>query len=201
MEGHVKSQEARARVQAMDEQNVQEEAALLLPKDINNEYLGKLKQDLAMMESEYTQMRGLYALNYPKLIMLDKKIKFLRERVAAIEKNLVSSALDMAKREEMLLKGSFDQAKREASRVRSLEAQYASLKKDVDTGNEFQKILLKEYKQMDIQARTISNDMRVVDPPSVSTFPSWPRKPLFLLIGCVPGDNCGRSLRVRCRAI
>ena len=153
MEGHVKSQEARARMQAMDQQNVQEEAALMLPKEVNNEYLGKLKQELAMMESESTQMRGVYSSNYPKLLMLDKKIKFLREKITAIEKNVVSSALDMAKKEEQLLKGSFDQAKKEAERVRSLEAQYASLRKDVDTGTEFQKILLKEYKQMDIRAR------------------------------------------------
>ncbi len=187
MEGHVKSQEARARMQAMDQQNVQEEAALLLPKEVNNEYLGKLKQELAMMESEYTQMRGVYASNYPKLLMLDKKIKFLREKIGTIEKGLVSSALDMAKKEEQLLKGSFDQAKKEAERVRSLEAQYASLKKDVDTGTEFQKILLKEYKQMDIRARTISNDIRIVDHPNLATSPFWPKKRLFVLIGCVLG--------------
>ena len=187
MEGHVKSEEARARMQAMNQQNVKEEAAMLLPKEVNNEYLGKLKQDLAMLESEYTQMRGIYAPNYPKVRMLDKKIRFLREKIATIEKNLVSSALDMAKREEILLKGSFDQAKKEASRVRSLEGQYASLKKDVDTGTEFQKILLKEYKQTDIRARTISNDIRIVDRPSVPTSPSWPKKRLFLLVGCVIG--------------
>ncbi|HTY23042.1 MAG TPA: Wzz/FepE/Etk N-terminal domain-containing protein, partial [Desulfomonilaceae bacterium] len=116
MEGHVKSQEARAKVQAMDQQNVQEDSAILLPKEVNNEYLGRLKQELAMMESEYTQMRGLYAPNYPKLIMLGKKIKFLRENILTSEKNLVSSALNMAKTEEMLLKGSFDQATKEASR-------------------------------------------------------------------------------------
>ena len=78
-----------------------------------------------MMESEYTQMRSVYAPSYPKLLMLDRKIKFLKDRIATIEKNLVSSALDMAKREEILIKSSFDQAKKEASRVRSLEAQYA----------------------------------------------------------------------------
>jgi polysaccharide biosynthesis transport protein len=187
MEGHVKSQEAQAKVEAMDQQTVQEGAGLLLPKEVNNEYLGKLKQDLAMMESEYTQMRGLYATNYPKLIMLDKKIRFLRQRIATIEKNLVSSALDMARKEEMLIRGSLDSAKKEASRVRSLEAQYASLKKDVDTNTEFQSILLKEYKQMDIRARTISNDIRIVDSPSVPHKQSWPKTHLFLLIGCVVG--------------
>jgi polysaccharide biosynthesis transport protein len=188
MEGHIKAQEARARVQALEEQDSSEETGILLPKEVaSNEYIGKLKQELAMMESDYTQMRGLYSSSYPKLQMLQNKIKFLTHRIETMEKNLVSTALTSAKKEEMLLEGSYDSARREAGRVRSLEAQYAALRKDVDTHTEFQKILLKEYKQMDIRARTIANDIKTVDRPSLPPGPSWPKRHLFLLVGSLSG--------------
>jgi capsular exopolysaccharide synthesis family protein len=188
MEGHIKAQEARARVQALEEQDSSEETGILLPKEVaSNEYIGKLKQELAMMESEYTQMRGLYSSSYPKLRMLQKKIKFLSERIEMMEKNLVSTALTSARKEELLLEGSYDSAKREAGRVRSLEAQYSALKKDVDTHTEFQKILLKEYKNMDIRARTIANDIKLIDHPTMPVSPSWPKKRLFLLVGALAG--------------
>lgn len=188
MEGHIKAQEARARVQALEEQDSSEETGILLPKEVaSNEYIGKLKQELAMLESDYTQMRGLYSSSYPKLQMLQKKIKFLTHRIETMEKSLVSTALTSAKKEEMLLEGSYDSAKSEVGRVRALEAQYAALRKDVDTHTEFQIILLKEYKQMDIRARTIANDIKIVDRPSLPTSPSWPKKRLFLLIGGLSG--------------
>jgi len=191
MEGHIKSEEARAKVQALEDQTASDES-ILLPKDIaNNEYIGKLKQELALMESEYTQMRGLYSPNYPKLRMLEKKIKFLTERISTMEKNLVSSALSSAKKEEKILEGSYESGKREVARVRSLEAEYSNLKKEVETNTEFQKILLKEYKQMDIRARTITNDIKTVDRPSIPVSPSWPRKKLFLLIGALIGLTAG----------
>lgn len=187
MEGAIKAQEARAKVQALEEQGSSEEAGVLMPKDISNEYIGKLKQELAMMESEYTQMRGLYSPSYPKLKMLKKKIQFLTDRIETMEKNLVSTALSSAKQEERLLEGSYDSAKREAGRIRSLEAEYSALRKDVDTHTEFQVILLKEFKQMDIRARTISNDIKLVDRPSLPNNPSWPKKKLFLLVGSLIG--------------
>jgi len=67
MEGAIKAQEARAKVQALEDQDGSPEAGVLLPKEVaNNEYVGKLKQELAMMETEYTQMKSVYSPSYPK---------------------------------------------------------------------------------------------------------------------------------------
>lgn len=186
MEGHVKSQETRARIQALRMKGSSEQGSLL-PEGMKDEYIGKLKQELAIMESEYSQMKGVYSANYPKMKMLAKKIGFLRDRIASIEENLVTSALDSAKTEEKLLQESYESARAEADRVKSLEAKYTLLKKDVETNAEFHKILLREYKQMAIRARTISNNVRIVDPPNRPTQPSKPKKKLIVLIGAMIG--------------
>jgi capsular exopolysaccharide synthesis family protein len=184
MEGAIKAQESLAKVQALKEQDPSEEHSVLLPRDLsNNEYVGRLKQELAILESEYTQMRGVYSSSYPKLKLLQKKIQFLTDRIHAMEKSMVVAALSTAKREESLLQDSYDSAKKEAGRIRSLEAGYSALKKEVDTNTEFQLTLLKEYKEMDIRARTISNDVKIVDSPTVPTVPSRPKTGLTLLVG------------------
>lgn len=186
MEGHVKSQETRAKIQALRMRGTSQQGSLL-PGDMKDEYIGKLKQELAIMESEYSQMKGVYSANYPKMKMLAKKIRFLRSRIAEIEESLVSSALDSAKTEEKLIEQTYAKARAEADRVKSLEAKYTLLKKDVETNSEFHKVLLREYKQMEIRARTISNNVRVVDPPSGPTKPSKPKKRLIVLIGAMIG--------------
>ena len=149
--------------------------------------MGKLKEQVALFESEYSQMKGLYSPDYPKMGMLNQKIKFLKERISEIEKGIVTSALNTAKKEESLFKGSVDLAKDEANRVKALDAQHMLLKKDVETNEEFHKIILKEYKENDIKARTINNNVRIIDPPSKPHKPRWPKKSLFLLIGSLIG--------------
>ncbi len=186
MESHLRSQEARAKIQSLQTKGASEQGSLM-PVGVKDEYIGKLKQELAIMEAEYSQMKGVYSANYPKMKMLQKKIRFLRERIGSIEQNLVSSALNSAKTEEKLLQQSYDSARAEADRVKSLEARYSLLKKDVETNSEFYRILLREYKQMDIRARTISNSVRIVDPPRLPRQPSKPKKRMIVLIGTMLG--------------
>ena len=57
----------------------------------------------------------------------------------------------------------------------------------METNEEFHKIILKEYKENDIKARTINNNVRIIDPPSKPHKPRWPKKRLFLLIGSLIG--------------
>ena len=186
METHTKSREARLHIQALRDQKASELGAVM-PKDVNTDYVGKLKEQVALFESEYSQMKGLYSAEYPKMEMLSQKIKFLKERISEIEKSIVVSALDTANKEESLFKGSVDQAKDEANRVKALDAQLLVLKKDVETNEEFHKIILREYKENDIKARTINNNVRIIDPPSKPHEPRWPKKGLFFLIGSLIG--------------
>jgi succinoglycan biosynthesis transport protein ExoP len=186
MEGHLKSLERRAAIQALKGKPGAEVAAGL-PGAMKDELTAKLREELAALEAEYSQTQGVYAPNSPKMRMMQKREAFLRSRIAELENKMVNTALDTAKSREELLKQSYDRAKAEADRVKSLEAQYSLLKTAADTASEFHKILLREYKETEIRARTTSNNVRIVDSPSRPTAPSKPKKRLIILLGALAG--------------
>ncbi len=185
IEGQVHSEESKMKAK------VQKETKYAVPETMsqgsNQTYISKLKEDLAKQEAEYTEMQGVYSSNYPKMVLQQRKIKFLQNRIAEIEKNLATGAVESAEKVEAAMKGSVEETKQEIARVKGLEAEYSILKKDVDTNSEFLKLILKEGQEMGIKARTISNNMIVADPPTLPRAPSWPKKKLILLIGLVFG--------------
>ncbi|MDA8408328.1 MAG: polysaccharide biosynthesis tyrosine autokinase [Deltaproteobacteria bacterium] len=185
IEGQVHSEESKMKAK------VQKETKYAVPETMsqgsNQTYIGKLKEDLAKQEAEYTEMQGVYSSNYPKMVLQQRKIKFLQNRIAEIEKNLATGAVESAEKVEAAMKGSVEETKQEIARVKGLEAEYSILKKDVDTNSEFLKLILKEGQEMGIKARTISNNMIVADPPTLPRAPSWPKKKLILLIGLLFG--------------
>ena len=193
MDQHVKSQEQRLKIQALKDQKRPDQGALLLPKDVNTEYVGKLKQQLAQHEAEYTELKGVYDPSYPKMVALQQKIKFLSERIYQIEKGIVTTALDTATKEENLFKESFEKAKGEAEQAKALEARLTLLRLAVGTSEEFHKIIVKEFKEQEIKSRTTASDVRIVDPPSKPHKPSWPKKKLILLIGTLIGVLTGMA--------
>lgn len=189
MEVHLKSREEREKLQALKSRQSSELS--VLSGEMKNELIDKLKGELATLESEYSQMKGVYSANYPKMRMNAKRMEFLRSRIAELERRMVSTALDTAKTREEIFKETYEQAKAEADRVKSLEAQYSLLKGSVDTTGEFLKILLREYKETEIKARTISNNARIVDQPSRPLGPSRPKRKLIVLLGALLGLGGG----------
>jgi len=185
-EEQIKSQGTRLKMQALRDQKGGDQGAVL-PKDINTEYVNKLKEQVAKYEAEYTELKGVYAPTYPKMTSLAQKIDFLRERIAEIEKSLINSVVDTAKTEEGLFKQTLDQARQESERLKGLESQFSTFKKIEQTNEEFHRIILKEFKEQEIKSRTIANNARVVDAPSVPDKPSWPKKKLIVLVGCTLG--------------
>jgi len=187
VENRIRTQETKTKLSLLEKEMDRREAGSYVTTGEPNEYIGKLKQDLAMMESEYAQSRVLYSENYPKLVLMNKKIKFLRDRIHMLEKQTVTAAKELAEKEEQAVTHSYKTSSEEAARVQVLEAQYQTLKKDVDANLEFQKLLLNEYNKMLIRARTITNNLRLIDPPSLPVKPSWPKKKLNLLVGTILG--------------
>lgn len=190
LEGVRQSRQARVRIQASQEQEGPEGSGAL-PKGVTNEYLARLKQQLATIESEYSELKSLYSPTYPKMSLMSKKMDFLRQKIGELEKSAVSTALDQAKSDEKLFKDALDEAKKEATRLNALEAHYALLKKEVEADRQFYHMILKEYKEMEIRAGTVFNNISLVDPPRKPVSPVRPRTGLNLLVGALAGLMCG----------
>jgi polysaccharide biosynthesis transport protein len=182
MDGLVKSRQSRARFEAMNDQGAEGQMNVL-PERGESEHLKKLKEQLASLESEEAQLSSLYAPEYPKRVVAAKKIGFLRGKIRDIQQTSLTAAVDAAKREETHLKEDLESARAEALRVNALGAEYALLKKSADNNREFHKIILNEYKKMDIKARTTQNNVRLLGQPSTATGRSSPRTGFYLLLG------------------
>lgn len=185
MDVHLKSQQQRERLEAL--KNQQSGQPTMLTGEMKSQLIDKLKAELATLESEYSQMKGVYSTSYPKMRVTSKRIRFFRQRIKELEKVMVDTALNVAKAREKLFKETYENSKAEADRVKGMEGQYFLLKGNVDTAGEFLKILSREYKATEIKARTIANNARLVDQPSLPSRPSKPDGILIIGLGAVLG--------------
>ncbi len=189
------------------EQRVQLEASLtakkalpmaLLPQNMTPMDLPRLGEMLAIMESEYSEMKEIYSPDYPKMKLLAKQIEVLRERVEQIKKGVVTAALETAKNQEVLNTKSFEMAKRAAMDSNSLSVEHAVLKKEVETNERLFKLLLEKSKNMELTAQIVENNLAVVDAPKTPIRPIRPRKNRILLVagllGIVLGVSCALIL-------
>ncbi|MBI5570258.1 MAG: polysaccharide biosynthesis tyrosine autokinase [Desulfomonile tiedjei] len=184
------SQETRIKMEAFQSQPGSEPVGVM-PRVAGSEFVQGLKQQLSTLESEYSDLGQLYAPNSPKMTMVRRKVEYLRDKISEAETSAVSSALDQVKNEEKRFKGALDEAKKEAARINSLEARLALLKKDVDADRKFYNILLREYKEMDIRAGTLFNNISIVDPPRKPIEPIKPKAAFNLLLGSLIGLFAG----------
>jgi polysaccharide biosynthesis transport protein len=186
------SQEARIRIEAAQNQGDPDVAGSSIhTSGVGNQQLASLKQQLTQLETEYSELGGIYSPSSPKMTVLSKKMSFLKSKIEEVENSALHSALDQAKSEEKFLQDTLDGAKKEAARINALEARLALLKKDVEADRQFYNMILKEYKEMDIKAGTLFNNVSVVDAPRKPADPVRPRTIFNLLIGALLGLGGG----------
>lgn len=151
------------------------------------EYLNKMREQLAMLETEYAQLIAVYSPRYPKAIVLKKKIKELRKKAKDMERNAVKSAVDTAKKEEELSQEAFEEARDAAMNLNSLGVRYAILKKEVETNEEMYHMLLQKAKEMEVRAGITGNNVTLLVKPTVPYRPVRPNKILNLAVGALIG--------------
>ncbi len=181
-EGVMKAQELEAKLQGLKRSDGS--ARFTMGSDVpEDEILKKLKEHLATLENEYTKITAAYSSDSLKAQLAERRMRDVERRIAAIQNKSVTQALQAAQKEADILSASVGHAKEEALRIGELGAQYAILKKDVDTNKELHRILLKDYKETLIRSRTDHSPITVIDQPSLPMEPIWPKKGLLLSLG------------------
>ncbi len=154
-----------------------------LPEGVTSAYVSRLKDELGALEARDTELNGVYSEEYPARVLLRKKMDLLKRRVADMERKALKQALSAAFKEEELLKEAVDSAKDDALKRNALSSEFALLRKNAETARDLHRIILKEYNQMGIRARSLVNNVHIVDAPSLPSSPVPPVKQIpFLLI-------------------
>ena len=123
--------------------------------NFQKELADRLEKDLEKLESEQSGLGCSLGMNHPRMISLMGRINFTRSRIeyfrraAAVEDNDANGS------------------QVPSSKARSLEEQYTDLRRELDYKNEFYSLLRKDAQQWRLKAKTISNNVLVVDAPHV----------------------------------
>ena len=152
-----------------------------------DEAIKKIKENLAAMENEHNKLVGVYSESHPRAAVIKKRIRMMEERLADLQNQSVASALEATQKASEVMTTSVQSTKEEVVRIGNLGAQYAILKKDVDTNKELHNILLKDYKETLVKSRMGQAAITITDPPSMPLTPVWPRKGLLSVMGCILG--------------
>jgi uncharacterized protein involved in exopolysaccharide biosynthesis len=152
--------------------------------NFQKELAERLEKDLEKLEFEQSGLGCSLGMNHPRMISLMGRINFTRSRVeyfrraAAVEDNDANGS------------------QVPSSKARSLEEQYSDLRRELDYKNEFYNLVRKEAQQWRLKAKTISNNVLVIDAPRVVSTRWYQDK--WLLWGIIPialslGGLFGRS--------
>jgi len=159
----------------------------VLPAGVQPVELAGLRQKLALLDARYSEMQEVYSEDYPKMVMLKKQVEVLKNKISELDNDIITSALDTAKKQEMLHQKGFERAKQEAIESNSLGVQYAVLKKDVETNEQVYNVLLQKSKEIDLNAQIVGSNLTLVDPPEKPNRPVRPKKRLILLVAGLLG--------------
>jgi polysaccharide biosynthesis transport protein len=151
----------------------------------------KLKDELSSAEAEYTRVANIYSKNYPKVQLLEHRIKLLTATIEDLEKKSAANALQSARTEEKLLSDEFQKARAEAMHTNTLKAKYAILKKQIDTNDQLFKLLLKKSRETEVDTATLVNNIQVREKPDLPSKPFWPKRGLWAGVGICMGIGLG----------
>jgi capsular exopolysaccharide synthesis family protein len=185
-EGLAQSEEARVRLKAYSG-SVDPSTTSTLPQGVNSPELEALQTKLSGLESEAAQMRNIYSDDYPKLVMVNKQIAFIKKRIERLKTEALHTALESADQEVNLQQEAFEKAKERAMSVNSLGVQHAILKKEVTTNDQIYKIILEKSKEMDLNTQIVGNNVKIIDPPTLPVSPVYPRKKVIMGSGALLG--------------
>ena len=147
------------------------------PAVISNEYIQKLKADLADLQRQQNLLAQKYDVRHPEMIKMrsamesaEAKLKGELAKVVESVRNEYQAALS----EEKSLQGALDSQKSEALNLNRKGIEYGVLTREVESNKQIYESLMQRTKETGISSDLRASNVRVVDPAEVPRGPISP---------------------------
>jgi polysaccharide biosynthesis transport protein len=168
-----------------------------LPAVLSSEVISTLKSDLGRLEAEYASLSREFKPGYPALDNLRARIEETRRRLGTEIRNqvrAVEAPYLVAKAKEAELRARMEEQKRLTLNLNDAAVQYAILAREVDMNRQLYDGVLQRLKEIGVAAEDRSSNTYVMGQAEPPTAPSYPNKPLSLLIALCMGPAAGLAL-------
>lgn len=159
-----------------------------------NSPFSQLMTQLSNLELQRLELLQKRTENHPDVLALDEQISLTKSKLAGFNQNTITAYKIMINTlEKKLLKITALMSKYEVQ-MRSLPAQenkLAQLMRQRGTYERIFQILLDQREAMRVAELSSTQDISVVDEAKIPINPSWPKKPLIVLVSLILGSFLG----------
>lgn len=166
----------------------------LLPRDISDQYLSKLKKDCAAMKTEYTSMNTTYNPDYLNMRILKKKADTFEKSIQEIESNLLRDNLAEARKQEVYAKEVFEKTKQDLMQKSPAAVKLSILKKTADADSTMYLALKDKLWHARLYSSMMANSLDVYSSPTLPIEPVYPNKRKIMGLGALAGLLGGIAL-------
>jgi capsular exopolysaccharide synthesis family protein len=165
-----------------------------VPQLRDNALLQQMQSRRAELSVSYTDAVNQYGPNYPKVQRIQAQIKELDDQMARARKGILAqlqSEYLEAKQHEELVTRALDAQKNDVNAMSEKMIQYNILRREAEANKSLYDSLQTKLKEAEISSGLRSQNIRVIDPAMVPTYPTRPAKTrnitLAFLVGLVGG--------------
>ncbi len=161
-----------------------------IPIVLSNEYIQKLKLEIASLEEQRTQMAAQYGPNWPPMKELAARIDAVKQRLGVEIDGVVNAVRNdflAAKGKEDSLVGALNAQKGEAMGLDRKAVEYAALDREAAGNRQLYENLMQRTKETGVSGQFRSSNIEIVDPAEVPQWPILPNVPRDLLIAMLGG--------------
>ncbi len=137
------------------------------------ELIDRMTVDLGKLEAEQSGLSATLGMNHPRMMALDGKITFLRDRIEYFRRGASGGVAEGSVGPVSVSQSGPEHSKASLAKAKSLEEQYSDLKRDVDYKADFHRMVRKEAQTWSVKSRTISNNIVVIDGPRAGQRGWW----------------------------
>ncbi len=162
--------------------------------DGGNSPFSQLMRQLSEQELQRLELLQKRTENHPDVKAIDEQIKLTKSKLTGFNENTITAYKIMINTLEKKLLKINDLMSKYEVQMRSLPAQenkLAQLTRQSDTYKKIYTILLDQREAMRVAELSKMQDITIVDEAKVPEYPSWPKKPLIVLISLVLGAFIG----------